>query len=53
MDKIKHQELSGNYEKKRDGRWYYHGEGEYLVDIYINDKQVLSKHFNVDSYQLK
>ena len=40
---------SGNYEKIRDGRWYYHGEGKYLVDIYINDKQVLSKHFNVDT----
>ena len=44
---------SGNYEKKRDGSWYYHGEGEYLVDIYIDDKQVLSKHFNVDTSQPK
>jgi hypothetical protein len=44
---------SGNYEKKRDGRWYYHGEGKYLVDIYINDIQVLSKHFNVDTSQSK
>ena len=44
---------SGNYEKIRDGRWYYHGEGKYLVDIYINDIQVLSKHFNVDTSQSK
>ncbi len=40
---------SGNYEKKRDGSWYYHGEGKYLIDIYINDKQVLSKYFIVNS----
>ena len=39
---------SGSYEKFRDGSWHYHGPGKFLVDICIDDKQVLSKHFNFD-----
>jgi len=42
-----------NYEKLRDGFWLYHGSGKYLVDIYINENQVLSKQFNLDTYQPK
>lgn len=39
---------SNDFEKLRDHSWHYHGTNKFLMDVYIDEVQVLSKHFDLN-----